>query len=60
MDLGDDIKGKANELAGKATDDPDREARGKGQQAGGDVKDAAERLGEAGDEARDAIRDATR
>ncbi|MFA9445755.1 CsbD family protein [Egicoccus sp. AB-alg6-2] len=37
---GDKVKGKANELAGKATGDKTQEVKGKGQQTKGDAKDA--------------------
>jgi uncharacterized protein YjbJ (UPF0337 family) len=36
---GDKIKGKANEMTGKATGDKSQEVKGKGQQAKGEVKD---------------------
>lgn len=35
----DKVKGKANEMAGKATGDRGRQARGKAQQGKGRVKD---------------------
>jgi uncharacterized protein YjbJ (UPF0337 family) len=38
---GDKIKGKANELTGKATGDKTQELKGKGQQFKGGVKDEA-------------------
>jgi uncharacterized protein YjbJ (UPF0337 family) len=41
---GDKIKGKANEVTGKATGDKSREVKGKGQQAKGDVKNETSRL----------------
>jgi uncharacterized protein YjbJ (UPF0337 family) len=49
----DQIKGKAKEHAGKLTDDEDLEARGKGDQAKGNAK-------EAWNDTKDAVRDATR
>jgi uncharacterized protein YjbJ (UPF0337 family) len=36
---GDKIKGKANEMIGKATGDKPKEVKGKGQQAKGGAKD---------------------
>jgi uncharacterized protein YjbJ (UPF0337 family) len=38
---GDKVKGKANEMTGKATGDKSQEVKGKGQQAKGEVKDKA-------------------
>jgi hypothetical protein len=36
---GDKIKGKANEMTGKATDDRSKEMKGKAQQGKGEMKD---------------------
>jgi uncharacterized protein YjbJ (UPF0337 family) len=38
---GDKIKGKANEMIGKATDDTSKEMKGKAQQGKGEIKDQA-------------------
>ena len=40
----DDLKGKAKEAAGDATDNPRLEREGKLDQAGADVKDKAEEV----------------
>jgi uncharacterized protein YjbJ (UPF0337 family) len=59
MTMGDKIKhageqavGKAKEAAGAATDDPDLQAEGRGDQASADVK-------QTGDKLKDAARDIT-
>ncbi|MGQ0716002.1 MAG: CsbD family protein [Pseudonocardiales bacterium] len=44
------LKGKGKEAAGKATDDEQLEAEGKADQASGDIK-------QAGEKAKDAVRD---
>ncbi|MCB1253778.1 MAG: CsbD family protein [Austwickia sp.] len=43
----DDMGGKAKEAAGKATDDRDLEAEGKGDQAVSDLKQAGEKVKDA-------------
>ncbi|OLR93182.1 CsbD family protein [Actinokineospora bangkokensis] len=43
----DDLKGKAKEAIGNATDDKDLEAEGKGDQAKGDLKQGVEKLKDA-------------
>jgi len=43
----DDLAGKAKEATGKATDDESLEARGKGEQATSDVKQAGEKVKDA-------------
>lgn len=43
----DQVKGKAKETLGKATDDDELEAKGKKDQAKGDVKQAGEKLKDA-------------
>ncbi|MEO6604426.1 MAG: CsbD family protein [Aeromicrobium sp.] len=43
----DDLKGKAKEATGKATDDDSLEAEGKGDQAVSDVKQAGEKVKDA-------------
>ncbi len=43
----DDLGGKAKEAAGKATDDRDLEAEGKGDQAVSDLKQAGEKVKDA-------------
>jgi uncharacterized protein YjbJ (UPF0337 family) len=43
----EDLKGKAKEAAGKATDDKSMEAEGKGDQISADVKGAAEKVKDA-------------
>ena len=48
----DDLKGKAKEAAGEATDDPQLEREGKLDQAGADVK---EKVGEVRDKAEDVV-----
>jgi len=53
MGLDDKITGKAKEMEGQITDDPDREAEGKLDQAKGNAEDAW-------DKAKDAVKDATR
>ena len=44
---GDELKGKAKEAAGKATDDEQLEAEGKGDQMGANVKQAGEKIKDA-------------
>jgi len=53
MGLDDEIKGKAKEAEGRMTDDPDREAEGKLDQAKGNAEDAW-------DKAKDAAHDVSR
>ena len=43
----DDLKGKAKEATGKATDDESLEAEGKGDQAVSDLKQAGEKVKDA-------------
>jgi uncharacterized protein YjbJ (UPF0337 family) len=43
----DDLKGKAKEAHGKASDDPELEAEGKGDQAVSDLKQAGEKVKDA-------------
>lgn len=43
----EDIKGKAKEATGKATDDESLEAEGKGDQAKSDLKGAGEKIKDA-------------
>ncbi|MEO7195885.1 MAG: CsbD family protein [Pseudonocardiaceae bacterium] len=43
----DVLKGKAKEVVGHATDDPELEAEGKGDQAKGHVKQAGEKVKDA-------------
>lgn len=43
----EDLKGKAKEAAGKATDDERMEAEGKGDQISSDVKGAGEKVKDA-------------
>lgn len=43
----DDLKGKAKETAGKASDDEQMEAEGKGDQMGADLKQAGEKIKDA-------------
>jgi uncharacterized protein YjbJ (UPF0337 family) len=43
----DELKGKAKEAAGKATDDERLEAEGKGDQMGADLKQAGEKVKDA-------------
>ena len=45
--LGEELKGKAKEAAGKVTNDPDLEARGQGDQAAANVKQAGDKVGDA-------------
>jgi uncharacterized protein YjbJ (UPF0337 family) len=59
MTMGDKIKhageqavGKAKEAAGKATDDPELQSEGRGDQASADIK-------QTGDKLKDAARDIT-
>ncbi|MBY8848490.1 CsbD family protein [Saccharothrix longispora] len=40
----DELKGKGKEALGGATDDPDLEAEGKGDQAKGNLKQAGEKV----------------
>ena len=44
---GDELKGKAKEATGKATDDEQLEAEGKGDQMGADLKQAGEKVKDA-------------
>ena len=48
---GQDLKGKAKEKIGRATDDEELEAQGRADQAGASLKDAGEKV-------KDAIKDA--
>ena len=48
---GEDLKGKAKETVGRATDDEELEAQGRTDQTNADLKDAGEKV-------KDAIRDA--
>jgi uncharacterized protein YjbJ (UPF0337 family) len=48
---GEDLKGKAKETIGRATDDEELEAQGRADQAKADLKDAGEKV-------KDAIKDA--
>jgi uncharacterized protein YjbJ (UPF0337 family) len=50
MGLLDDAKGKAKETQGKITDDPDREAEGKLDQAKGNAEDAWDSTKDAADD----------
>lgn len=43
----DDLRGKIKEGVGRATDDEELEAQGKGDQAGSDVKQAGEKVKDA-------------
>jgi uncharacterized protein YjbJ (UPF0337 family) len=43
----EDLSGKSKEHAGKATDDPELEAEGKGDQTKSDVKQAGEKIKDA-------------
>ena len=43
----DDLKGKAKVTAGKASDDEQMEAEGKGDQMGADLKQAGEKIKDA-------------
>jgi uncharacterized protein YjbJ (UPF0337 family) len=56
----DQVKGKAKERVGEATDDEDLEAEGKLDQAKGKAKEGWEDTKEAGAKAKEAVRDATR
>jgi uncharacterized protein YjbJ (UPF0337 family) len=40
----EELTGKGKEAAGRATDDPDLEAEGKGDQASGNLKQAGEKV----------------
>lgn len=52
----EDMKGKGKEAAGKATDDPQLEGEGKGDQASASVKDAGEKAKDAASDVKDAFR----
>ncbi|TFV53039.1 CsbD family protein [Blastococcus sp. TF02A-35] len=43
----DELAGKGKELAGRATDNPDLEAEGKGEQAVSNLKQAGEKVKDA-------------
>jgi uncharacterized protein YjbJ (UPF0337 family) len=43
----DELAGKGKEIAGRATNDPDLEAEGKGEQARSNLKQAAEKVKDA-------------
>ncbi len=43
----DELKGKVKESAGRATDDPELEAEGRGERIKGDLKQAAEKVKDA-------------
>lgn len=53
--LGEDLKGKAKEAAGKVTDNERLEAEGKGDQAQADLKQRGEQLKDAGSDVKDAL-----
>ncbi|MBV9023541.1 MAG: CsbD family protein [Streptomycetaceae bacterium] len=48
--VGDKVRGKTKEMTGRATDDEELKARGKGDQTKGDLKQAGEKV-------KDAIKD---
>ena len=48
--------GAIKEAAGKLTDDEDLEAKGRGDQAAGDLKDAGEKAKDAGKKVKDAVK----
>lgn len=52
----EDVKGKGKEAAGKATDDPQLEGEGKGDQASASVKDAGEKAKDAASDVKDAFK----
>lgn len=52
----EELKGKVKEGVGKATDDERLEAEGKADQAGANVKQAGDKLGDAKDDVKDAFR----
>ena len=43
----DELAGKGKELAGRATDDPDLEAQGQGEQTASNLKQAVEKVKDA-------------
>jgi uncharacterized protein YjbJ (UPF0337 family) len=51
----EDLKGKAKEGAGKATDDEQLEGEGKGDQASASLKDGVEKVKDAGKDVKDAF-----
>ena len=53
--MGEDLKGKAKEAAGKVTDNERLEAEGKRDQASADLKQRGEQLKDAGDDVKDAF-----
>lgn len=53
--LGEDLKGKAKEAAGKVTDNEQLEAEGQGDQAQADLKQRGEQLKDAGGNVKDAF-----
>ena len=52
----EDLKGKAKEGAGKATDDEQLEGEGKGDQASSSIKDGVEHVKDAGKDVKDAFK----
>jgi uncharacterized protein YjbJ (UPF0337 family) len=51
-----DVKGKAKESAGKATNDEELEGKGKGDQAEASIKDGVENLKDAAGNVKDAFK----
>ena len=52
----EDLKGKTKEGAGKATDDPQLEGEGKGDQASASMKDGVEKVKDAAGDVKDAFK----
>jgi uncharacterized protein YjbJ (UPF0337 family) len=53
--MGEDLKGRAKEAAGKVTDNEQLEAEGQGDQASADLKQRGEQLKDAGKDVKDAF-----
>lgn len=53
---GEDLKGRAKEAAGKATDNPRLEGEGKGDQASASVKSAGDKAKGAAEDVKDAFK----
>jgi uncharacterized protein YjbJ (UPF0337 family) len=52
----DELKGKAKEAAGRATDDPDLEAEGRNDQAAAKLDDAKDKAKDAAGDVKDAFK----
>jgi len=51
----EDLKGQGKEAAGKATNDPELEGEGKGDQASASIKDGVEKVKDAAKDVKDGL-----